>query len=247
MFNLLEMEFYKLKRSKSLYFLILISLLQAIVVYFFSERLKQYNGKDTLTYMFFIQSTLASTLFIGIFSADFIGIEFTSGYIKNLIAYGHKRRDIIISKAIVYFIGCIFINFISPVVVTIINTFRNGYAAGFNALNFINLISLVFTMIILQMATASISLLVIFVSKSPIINIGVIISLDFVFRVMNIIYIRYLATGVIYDNFLLSQAELITRDGAGGMEYLRALIIGLVTICLCISLTNYMFKKLNIK
>lgn len=247
MFNLLEMEFYKLKRSKSLYSLICLSLLQAIVVLAFSERLKLYNGKDTLTYMFFIQSGLASTLFIGIFSADFIGIEFTSGYIKNLIAYGHKRRDIVISKAIFYFIGCIFINFISPLVVTIINTFRNGYEAGFNTLDFINVLGLVFTMIILQIATASINLLVIFVSKSPIINIGSIIALDFVFRVMNIIYIRFSATGVIYDNFILSQAELIAREGAGGMEYMRALIIGLITIVLCIPFTNYMFKKSDIK
>lgn len=247
MFNLLEMEFYKLKRSKSFYFLMFLSLLQAIVVCFFSETLKQYNGKETLTYMFFIQSGLASTLFIGVFSADFIGIEFTSGYIKNLIAYGHKRRSILLSKAIVYFIGCIFINFISPLVVTIINTVRNSYDTGFNTLDFINLVSLVLTMIILQIAIASISLLVIFVSKSPIINIGVIIALDFVFRVMNIIYIHYLDVRVIFDNFLLSQAELIAREGAGGMEYLRAFIIGLVTICLCIPLTNYLFKKSDIK
>jgi ABC-2 type transport system permease protein len=246
MFNLLEIEFYKLKKSKAFYILILLSVAQSLVVWIFNDKLIHHSGKETLSYMLYIQSSLGGNLFVGILSADFIGNEFTSGYIKNLICYGHRRRDVLIAKSIVYFLGSIIINFTCPVIFTLINTMKNGYYSNFTFWEFINLLAIILTSIVIQIAICSISLLVIFLSKSPNINIGILIGVDFIFRAMSIVSIHVLSFRNIYDNFILSQFGIISQDNVTISQYLHAFAIGVITIAIFFSITNYFFEKSDI-
>ncbi|QAA33414.1 ABC transporter permease [Clostridium manihotivorum] len=247
MFNLLEMEAYKLRRSKAFYGLLLLAVTQSIFVWLFNDKLIQHSGKETLSYMFFIQASLGANIFVGILSADFIGTDFTSGYIKNLISYGHKRRDILIAKASVYCFGSIIINFICPVILTIINTVKNGYCTNFTLDEVIKLMVLSLTAVILQVAICSISLLIIFLSKNPTINIGIFVAIDFIFRAMSIVSIRVLSFKKVYDNIILSQFGIMSQDNVSMGQYAHSLIIGLITILILFPLTTYIFEKSDIK
>jgi ABC-2 type transport system permease protein len=247
MFNLLKVEFYKLKTSKTFYFTAFLNLLQGIIIYAFSENLKVMSGKKSLIFMFDMQSALALGILIGVFASDYIVTEFTSGYIKNLISYGHKRISIFISKSIVYYMGIIIISFIAPVIMAGINTAINGYgeAINFNSLMF--LLRLILIMSLVYIAIGSISVLAAFSSKSVNITIMTIVALDFINRIFNIIAIQKPSLEWIYGKFIFSQPGIVLSDKVGAPEILQAVSISLITLFLTTIIGIYAFKKSDIK
>lgn len=247
MFNLCKAEFYKLKRTKIFYFFILLIIMQAIVVCAFSEKLKLMSGKETIVYMLFIQSTLALNIITGVFAADYIVTEFTSGYIKNLISFGHKRINIFISKATVYYIGIIIIEFIVPLGMTVINIIINGYGEAFTFDSLLFLIKLILTMIIIQIAVGSIFVLAAFVFRSVNITIVIVIALDLINRILNIMVIDKPSLEWIFNKLILSQPNIILYGKAGNGEFLQACIVSLITIFITTIVGIYMFKKIDIK
>lgn len=246
MLNLLKAEFYKLKTSKMFYFSILLSFLQVSLVYIFSERFKLMNGKDSVLYMFDIQSQLALDILIGIFASDFIVTEFTSGYIKNLIAYGHKRISIFISKSIAYYAGVIIISIIPLTVIICINTVMNGYGEAFTYSSVMFLIRIFLIMAIIYIAIGSISVLVAFVSRNVNITISIITALDFINRFFVATAMQKPLIKSIYDKYIFAQPAIILSDKCTPLEFLQAIIISLITILLTIAAGSYVFKKVDI-
>lgn len=252
MFNLIKIEFYKLKKSKLFYFFLLLTIFQAAVIYVFtthgySKNLSLMNGKQTLIYMFFIQSGLDINIVIGVFAADYIVTEFTSGYIKNLISYGHKRKNIFISKTMAYCISGVIIGFIVPIGLTIINTVRNGYGEAFTFNSLVLLIRLLLIMFLIYIAIGSISALVAFASRSVNITIGIVIAFDFINRILKIIVIRKPSFMWIFDKFVFCLPSTILVDKAGEAEFLHAGIVSLITIIVSIVVGIYIFQKTDIK
>ncbi len=254
MFNLFKIEFYKLKKSKMFYFFIFLTIMQAIAIYVFSlnglsKNLKLMSGKETLVYMLFIQGQLALNIITGVFAADYIVTEFTSGYIKNLISYGHKRISVFISKTMIYYIGIIIISFIVPVAMTVINIVTNGYGEVFTFNSLIFLIRLFLVMMIIQVAIGSIAVLAAFASRNVNITISIVIALDFINRISNIMFIHKPSTVVkwIFNNIVLAQFSIVLQDKAGAPEFLHAVIVSLITILVTTSAGIYIFKKSDIK
>lgn len=247
MFNLLKVEFYKLKTSKMFYLTIVLNLLQAIAIYAFSENFKLMNGKKTLIYLFSMQNSLALTILIGAFAADYIVTEFTSGYIKNLISYGHKRISIFISKSIVYYTGVITISFIAPLVMAIINIVRNGYGEAFTFSSLIFAIKALLLMSLIYIAIASISVLVSFTCKNFNITISVIVVLDFINRIFDMLSVKNPSLEWSYNKIIFSQPGIVLSDKVTTPEILQAIIISLITIFLTTLVGSYVFEKANIR
>lgn len=254
MTNLLKIEFYKLKRSKMVYFFIFLCIMQSIVVYAvttygFSTNLATSSGKETLLFMFGIQDGLALNIIAGVLAADYICIEFTSGHIKNLVAYGHKRINIFIAKSIVYYVTVIIITFIGPLIMAIINTVLNGYGEAFTFHSLIFLIKIFFFMVITHIGIGSISVLAAFVFRNSNIVICIVIGIDFINRILNILNIQKPSPIIkwVFDKIILTQSNIVLMDNAGLAEFLQAFIICLITILVTTSLGIYMFKKSDIK
>lgn len=254
MFNLLKIEFYKLKKSKMFYFFLLLTILQAAVVYVFtthgySQNLSLMSGKQTLLYMFMIQSNLSINIFIGVFASDYIVTEFTSGYIKNLISYGHNRKSIFIAKTMVYYVSVIIISFIVPVIMAVINTVRNGYGEVFTFNSLIYLIMLAFTMSIIHISIGSISALGAFAFRNVNITMSIAVALDFINRILNIMFIQNPLKLVkwIFNNSAVTQVSIILQDNAGVAEFLHAGVISLITILVTTIAGIYIFEKADIK
>ncbi|MDU1320338.1 MAG: ABC transporter permease [Clostridium botulinum] len=254
MFNLFKIEFYKLRKSKMFYLLIFLTIMQAIVVYSVSadsssKNLRLMSGKDTLAYMLFIQEQLAINIIAGVFAADYIVTEFTSGYIKNLVSYGHKRTSIFISKSMIYYMGIIIISFIVPVIMTVINTITNGYGEVFTFNSLIFLIKIFLLTIIIKMAIGSISVLSAFVSKNVNVTISVVVAIDFINRIINVMFINKSLTVIkwICNIIVLNQYSIVLQDKAGTSEFLQAGIVSLITILVTTIAGICIFKKSDIK
>ncbi|EQB90401.1 ABC-2 type transport system permease protein [Clostridium punense] len=247
MFNLLKIEFYKLRKSKLFYFFVFLSLLQALVIYSFSESLKVDGGKDALMYMLFMQSSLASNIIGGVFAADFIVTEFTSGYIKNLISYGHKRSHIFLSKSIAYYVSILAFNFSPPLVVFLIATIKRGYGEVFTFRAFLSLLGMLLFTAIAQGAIASINVLIAFVTKNMNLTIGIVVGIDFAYRIISFMSIRNSSIRWVFQKLAISQPYVIAAKESGVYEVLQILAISLLTIALCIVISNHIFKKADIK
>lgn len=247
MSNLLKIEFYKLRKSKLFYFFIFLSLLQAFAIYFLSQKLKVEGGKEALMYMLFMQSSLASNIIGGVFAADYIATEFTSGYIKNLISYGHKRSHIFLSKSISYYVSILAFNFIPPLVVFLIATIKRGYGEVFTFGAFLSLLGMLLFTAIAQGAIASTNILIAFITKNMNLTIGIVIGMDFAYRIISFMSVRNSSIKWIYEKFAVSQPYVIAAKQSGINEVLQILAISLLTIALCIVISNHIFNKSDIK
>lgn len=247
MLNLLKVECYKLKKSKILYFFILITILQLGVICIFSPNLKFKQGEEALSYIFLMQSSLGNNILIGIFAADFIVTEFTSGYIKNLISYGHKRKYIFLSKSIAYYIGAIAIQFSSVLIMVVLDILINGNSRFMYFDSLTSLIVKLLIILLIYISLASINVLVAFLSRNINITIVIVIALDFLNRVLNVINVQKPYLQYIFNKLIFFQINVVSIDNVTYNHYFEAIMISLVTLIINTLVTNYMFNKVDIK
>lgn len=229
------------------YFILLINILQGIVGYMFLGNTKLVSETEVLSYTLYIQSHLALPILMGIFASDFIVTEFTSGYIKNIITYGHKRVNILISKALAYYTGIIIISFISPILILLIDIVINGYGEILTLNSIIAVIKSLLIMTIIYIAIGSISFLAAFVSRNTSITIAIIVTLDFMNRILTIFAIRNTFFKKFYKKTIFCQPSIVLADKVNTTEILQAIIVSLITIFVTTLLSNYAFKKIDIK
>ncbi|MBW9157613.1 ABC transporter permease [Clostridium sp. FP2] len=246
MLNLIKVEFYKLKTSKLFYFIIFVNLLQAVVIYIFSDNLRVMNGKKSLAFIFNMQSSLALIILIGIFASDYIVTEFTSGCIKNIIAYGHKRISIFTAKSIAYYVGIVIISSIPPLLMTGINTVINGYgeAITVNSLLFVARVYLL--MLLVHIAIGSVCVLIAFISRNVSVTMALIVSLDFINRICMAIATQKSGIMLIYDKIIFAQPSIVASNSCTSAEDLQAVIVSIITIFIATTIGGYAFKRADI-
>lgn len=246
MLNLLKMELRKLKISKLFYFFIFLSLLQAIPIYLFSAKLEAASGKDTFNFMLWLQLSLSSGITIGVFVVDVVCGEFTSGYIKNLISYGHKRRDVYLAKAMTSYIGTIFIAFIPPAIITIVNTHKNGFGEVFNGNSVLFMAKIILLAAIAHIAIASIAVLISFIVKKPLAACIIIVGMDFINRSLNLIYVQKPNLRWILDKYPYMQLSSFFGERLTQIQSIESVMAFLCNILISTSLGIYIFKRTDI-
>lgn len=246
MLNLLKAEFHKLKTCKILYLILGLMVIQSIAVPIYSSNLRIKSGKEILLLEFPMQQFLVLIMVIGIFSC-FITEDFNSGVIKNLISYGHKRRNIVISKSIAYYTGVIIISFIHPILITIINTVMNGYGEAFTLNSFLLILRVVLFMILIYTAMASIAVLIAFISTNMVITMALYMSLDFIIRLGKGLSMKKEAVRVIYEKTIFAQPEIAVLNNITFSQVLQVVAISLGTILFSTIIAVYVFKKVDIK
>lgn len=246
MINLLRVEFHKLKTSRLFYGLVIFMLIQAIAGPFLDIRLINKSGKDMLIFILVQQQYLSLMMIIGIFSY-FIGSEFSSGYIKNLISYGHKRVNILIAKSTAFYLGVVAIAFTLPIGLTIINTVKNGYGEAFNLSSLLFLLRVLLFMALIYAAMASIAVLVSFVSKNAFVAMGLFFIIDFINRMLTFLSFRNEVIRVIYEKTVFAQPQIFLLQDITASRGAQIVTISLSTILISTLIGVYFFKKSDIK
>lgn len=246
MINLLKSEFYKLKTSKAFLAILLLNILQSILCPILFSRTM--TGKKVLIQVFGAQEFIGFFIFTGLFAACYIGNEFSFRHIVNLISYGHKRRDIVLAKSIVYYVGITIISLLSPILITIINTLMNGYGEPFTFNSFIFIVEIFFLMTLVYIGLSSIGLLISFIFKSPIIIIFLFVITDFISRSARFhSFQNHGNIKLIYDKTIFGQSLIILSSNISFVGILKVILIVLTTVAISTCLSIYFFEKADIK
>ncbi len=246
MINLLKSEFYKLKTSKIFLVILLLNVLQSILCPILFSRTM--TGRKVLIQVFLAQEFIGFFIFTGLFAAYYIGNEFSFRHIVNLISYGHKRRDIVLAKSIVYYFGITIINLLSPILITIINTLMNGYGEPFTFNSFIFIVEIFFLMTLVYIGLSSIALLISFIFKNPLIIVFLFVIIDFISRSARFYSVQEQSIiKLIYDKTIFGQSLIILSNNISFIGALRVILIILITVAISTSLSIYFFEKADIK
>lgn len=246
MLNLLRAEFHKLKTSKIFWVMMLSGIIEAIAGPSLSVLLRKMNGENIFLYSFQIQQFLQYMTIIGAFGY-FVGTEFQSGSIKNLIAYGHQRRDIIIAKSIAFYTGTVLISFVFPILITLINTAMNGYGRPFNLQAFLLVLRVSFLMTLIFIGMSSIIIMAAFVSKNAIVPTALFIALDPVCRFGQALSLKSELIKNIYSKTIFYQLNTATLKNITFYDGLNVAVISVITLVISTTIAIAVFRKADVK
>lgn len=242
MTDLLKADLYKLRKSGLIYwmsiYLIVLAFLLPIMLGEFNI-----NGKEALSF---------SLKFTGLFiipMAMIFGIsitkDFSSGYIKDVVVYGHSRAKIFLSNCIVFSIGVLILSLIFPITFTIINTLKNGYGEAFNSNTIMYMLRIVLLMVLVIFAMGCFAGFLAFIARS---NAVLIL---FIVIVNSISQIGATTTNetikIIFEYSIFYQLNLISIENISSNEIFQVVIASTITIFLSITIGILIFKKLDIK
>ena len=246
MHNLIKIELYKLKTSKIFYLLLGVSMLQSVVVYLYSQTFTKLTGLKSIDFMIGMQTGLAQYILMGVLASDYIVTEFSSGYIKNLVSYGHSRKNIFISKSITYYMAVLLMSFLPVAVMTIINTTANGLGAANSTNTIIYILNNMLLIAFVYIAISSTCILVAFTTKNVNATIVITFMLDMFNRVLNVMSVQIKGTAPIYQLSVFSAPGVILMDNVSKATVLHMMMLALFTLIVAITLSLYLFCKRDI-
>ncbi|WP_251862068.1 ABC transporter permease [Clostridium sp. Marseille-Q2269] len=172
MSNLIRGEFYKLKKSKYLIGIIILTLLVLFLMihsYYSNitsmkkEHLYLVNGMDSIEFAF---EWLVITSFIfSLFAGEFIAKDLKHNMNKSFI-YGYKRSKVILSKLIVFIITFLFLQLIYTTILVIHVSINYGFCKTLNYSTILYLIRVVIIGIMYSVATMSIVSMIAIIIRS---------------------------------------------------------------------------------
>jgi len=246
MLNLLKCEFYKLKRSKIFYILIILTIIEGVMAVFLYAPLRNDFGKNGMLFMFSSEEFTGQIIFLGIFTI-YVTNEFKSGYIKNIISYGHKRRDVVLSKSIVFSTAAIIISLMLPITVTVIETVMNGYGEIFNFKAFAFILRVTLIIMISYVVMASIAVLISFIFRNIIAPMAIFYLLDMANRFSSAFSLRSNDFRYLYQKTIFYIPNIATSNVISISQMVQVVFHALVVIAFSILFSIYAFNKADIK
>ncbi len=246
MYNLVKMELYNLKKLKSYKIVLIISLIISmfsIITYSFDPSFKP---TGLVTYNNRLWDTPLMMIYAGIFSGLFVGADFNYRTNSLQVARGHSRKSIVLSKLIVYLIGCIPLFLLDITIVTIFYTVRNGWGVTFDITQVIYIIKTLLLSIFLNLSSATVFFMLAYllkdIAKTSIVSI-----------------VGYMLSSVLLGSFGVINKNLdiykyttfeISRnvsDIVKNSSYTLSIVMGIFTIAMMIFLSVRLFNKAELK
>lgn len=187
-----------------------------------------------------------------IMMAVLIGImvasEYSSGTIKNILAYGKKREYYYISKFLACTLGYIIILGILVSISTIGGSILFGWGEPFTLSEALIIIKVFLAALAVGMGTTAILMLIATLVKSNGSTIGIgIVGLSVVPMVITLFYGRFDWFDKIYEATIFYNWQVVLSRSANGCEIFNAALIGLVTMIIVNAIGIILFKKQDIK
>ncbi|MGL5351927.1 MAG: hypothetical protein ACRDA5_01230 [Clostridium sp.] len=242
MINLLKTDLYKLRKSSLFYGLVIFMIIMAVVMTAINSSLDM-QGKDALS-----SSIQFTQMMVGIIPLTFgisIVKDFTTGYIKDSVAYGYSRTRIFLSNVIAFSIGLIIILLIFPVVSTLIITFLNGYGEVLTTDTIFNILRMLFLMILVIVAIATLAALIAFATRSNAIVLLSILVVNFIVQAGSMATNKIIKD--IYENMIFYQINLISLPDISSSQITSVVVVSILTIVASILVGVYLFEKTDIK
>lgn len=211
------------------------------------------NSKD-------IYNPTAKEIFHGSFGSGIIEIlmavligamvasEYSSGTIKNILAYGKKREHYYISKLIAITVGLIVILGIMVILTTVLCAFVFGWGETFNITQLLYILKVFGVAVIVGMAINSLLMLLATTVKSNGSTIGIgIVVLVLLPIIISFLYGNYDWFDKIYEATTSYNWSLSTSIRATNGDILKAAITSLITLVIATAGGIVIFKKQDIK
>lgn len=187
-------------------------------------------------------------ILLSVLIASVIAREYSSGTIKNIIAYGKKREHYYISKLIAASIGFIIILGIMVCLTTIIGTIIFGWGVPFDMNQILEMLKVFIAALIVGLGTISIMTLIATLVKS---NGTTIILGIFIFSILPTIlyffYGKFSWFNKMYESIPSYNWALATSIYATNNDIVKTICSGIITLIIFSALGIFIFKKQDIK
>lgn len=250
MLNLIKLEFYKLRKQR----IFKVLLLAVIAISAFSAFAEIRNsaadnllmsGKTSYANAF---KDIFMIFISGIFAGFYIGSDFSNKTIQSQLSQGHSRLNIVISKAIVFFIGTSIIMLLYPMTACIINTIKFGWGEPFTITSILYILRVAVLGILLNIGTTSISVLFGFWCRDIPKTICVCLAFPILFSLLGSTLGNAVPIiGKIMNFTTLAQLGNIVGNSISPAAIMVVLLSSAITVTVIISLSNLMFAKAEIK
>lgn len=243
MINLLKLETYKLKHSRSFLFIT-----AAVIVFeiFYVVNNGSLIGAEAFKHSMYDVST---TVLLGaVFTGLFVGSDFADRTINQAVTAGYSRLNILISKSIVFYLSVEIITIVYPLTSVIINTCFNGWGEEFTIVSLLYVIRTVLLRFVIDAGCASLWLLIAFIFK----DVGKTISVSMIIFVvgagaLTILSKKNAAAQFIYTLTANSQARIIVNKAVTSYNILFTCLSNLIMIVLFCSISYIIFRRAELK
>lgn len=251
MLNLLRADFYKLRRSKSLYICLgIIALFVTYIILDFSSsaHIKEQFSPSTFHWIYMLFNEKAFLpYFIPLLQAMFITMlitsEYSTGTIKDSVSLGFSRTKIYLSKLITVSVGSNLIMLVAIIFTGITSIFVFGMYGSFSMYDLLLLVRMFLIQGLLYTAYGSIFLMIAFLIK----NIGGTMAFSILFSLI------LGSLGSVVGNSALGRILLLMNFPPTAIPHPQAadmriaIAVALSYLIMCSSIGGLTFNKQDIK
>lgn len=249
MINLIKLEFYKL-RKQSIFKIILIAVIIISAFSAYSEiRLMTADGllgsgKTGFANAF---QDIFMLFVSAIFAGFYIGSDFSNKTIQSQLSQGHSRFEVLISKALVFFVGTSMIMLLYPITVSLIHTYQYGWGEPFTPVSLFYILRVAFFGVILNIGTTSVFVLIAFLCRDIPKTICFCLAFPVLFSAVSSTLGSIPVIGKVINFTTLAQLTNIIGDTIPPITILTLFLSAAITVIIVISISNYLFAKAEIR
>ncbi|SHH33184.1 ABC transporter permease subunit [Clostridium grantii] len=187
-------------------------------------------------------------ILLSILIAALIAKEYSSGTIKNMIAYGKKREDYYIAKFLVASIGGMILMGIIVIFTCLPSLLFFPWGKAFDINEVIYIILIFAGASVSVMAMVSLLMLLASILKSNGSTIGIGISIFVLLpTIVSFLYGKYTLFDKVYESTVSYNYALATAIYASNNDIIKAVTISIATIIISLLIGITLFKKQDIK
>lgn len=250
MLNLIKTETYKLKRQKIIYILVIAVIAISAFGAFSEINLltvpdNPVTGRESFANAF---QDVFMLFIIAVFAGFYVGSDFTNRTIQAQLSRGHRRMDILLSKAFVFSISSGILMLLYPVTVCTIHTVKFGWGEVFNIHSLLYLMRVSLLGSVLNIGTAKIYICFAFLCRDIPKTIVVSFAFPVVFSAISGTLGRtFPILGRILDYSTLSQLRYIVVDKVSIWNTTSVFLSASIIIIVALALRGQFFSKAEIK
>jgi ABC-2 type transport system permease protein len=187
-------------------------------------------------------------ILLTILIAGMVAREYSSGTIKNILAYGKKREYYYISKLLAGTIGMAIILALMVLPATVLSSFMFGWGEAFTVTQLAHIVLVFIGTVAVGMGIISVLMLLATLLKSNGSTIGIgIVVMAVLPVIISFLYGRFTWFDRIYDATLSYNWALVTASNSSNDSILKAALVGLITTVIFIAGGTAVFKRQDIK
>ena len=174
--------------------------------------------------------------------------EYSTGTIKNILAYGKRREHYYISKLIACTIGLAVILGVMVITATVGGTIIFGWGEALSITQVFHLLATFLGAVAVGMGIISVLMFIATLVKSSGATIGIgIVLMAILPTIISFLYGKFAWFDKIYESSLSYNWALTTNISATNGDILKAALIGLITLLITSAVGIFLFKKQDIK